>query len=343
MNELITRATVEQIVAHRDAALALYGEAFTAIEAADRAIQAAHAEGALASGGVGMFTGNSTGDEVHQFHNAVKLPDPDTYREIARRLTDMRVWSWVVQRTDLERLMDAEAKETLRRQMQYVPVNGHARNQGYRNVPMTGEEAAAGLPPVTVDNIYATIQTFAADAGNIFKRGIANAFSKLDRRFRSHDGFKVGGRVILTNAFDSYSGRISYGRTRDTLMDIERAFVVLDNGSLGVSSAGCLEELDRDRQRGSAITGRASWGPHQSCTETKYFRIRGYQNGNAHLWFTRDDLVEKVNKILAEWYGEVIGDGKTKEKDPFSGAEFRLPAKRFGFYPTPDKAADALL
>lgn len=330
--ELIPRATVEQIVGHRNRALELYGEAFTAIELADRAIKAAHAAAALASGDTSIHRGG-TGDEVDAFHKAVALPDGDTYREVARRLTDMRVWSWVVQRTDLERLMDVEAKETLRRQMQYIPVK--RRDQGWRNVPMTGEEAEAGMPPVTVDNIYATIQQFASDADSIFRRGIANAFSKLDRRFRSHDGFKIGSRVILTNAFDGFSGRLNWGNKRDVLLDIERAFAVLDKQSLGVSSAGCIEALDADR--------RKFYGAAQSLTQTEYFRIRGFMNGNAHLWMTRDDLVEKVNKLLAEWYGEVIGDGQTKAKDPFSGAEFRLPAKRFGFYPTPDRAADALL
>jgi hypothetical protein len=62
-------------------------------------------------------------------------------------------------------------------------------------------------------------------------------------------------------------------------------------------------------------------------------------NRNAHLWFQRADLVVKVNKLLAEYYGEVIGDGQTTEEDPFANIK-NLPAKRFGFYPTPDGACD---
>ncbi|MCM0751556.1 hypothetical protein DEA98_10135 [Brucella pseudogrignonensis] len=67
-----------------------------------------------------------------------------------------------------------------------------------------------------------------------------------------------------------------------------------------------------------------------------------FQNGNAHLWFTRKDLVKKVNEILADHYGEVLGDGLTKEEDPLKNVK-TTPARYFGFYPTPDAAADTVL
>lgn len=329
--ELIPRSTVEEIVGFRNKALELYAEAFTAIEQADTAIQAAHKMAALASGDVKVYVnGRDNGcGEVDDFHKAVKLPSREVYEGVARRLTDLSVWTWVIQRTDLERLMDAEAKEKLREQMRYIPA---AAKRGSREV-ITGEEVEAGMPPVTVDNIYATIQQFAQDADTIFRRGIANAFSKLDRRFRSHDGFKIGSRIILTYAFSSFGGGLNYGRQRDELLDIERAFVVLDKKHLGASYGGAVGKIQQDRS--------GSFHPHQSVTETEYFRVRGFCNGNAHLWFTRDDLVRKVNKLLAEWYGEVIGDGNN-EGDPFRKRKTTL-ARRFGFFPTPDTAAEHLI
>lgn len=327
--ELIPRSTIEEIVGYRNRAIELYGNAFTAIEAADKAIKAAHVMAARASGGAQIYIDRGA-EEVAAFREAVKLPDRAVYERVAKRLTDLEVWSWVVQVTDLEKLMDTEAKEKLRQQMRYVEPRVDRRGQ-----LIAGDEVEAGMPPVTVENIYATLQQFALDAESIFRRGIANAFSKLDRRFKSHDGFKIGGRVVLTHAFGSY-GRLEYGSMRDTLLDIERAFAVIEKGGhLGAQYGAGLHALDQDRLD--------TFSPHQSCTETRYFRIRGYKNGNAHLWFTRDDLVEKVNKILAEWYGEVIGDAQTKEPDIFAGAEFRLPAKRFGFYPTPDDLATQII
>lgn len=326
---LVPRATVEELVGYRNRAIELYRDAFAAIEQADTAIKAAHAMGKRAAPhSTGSF-GYDQAPEVAAFHHAVKLPNPDQYMRVATRLLDIDVWASLIQHTDLESLMDHEAKEKLRKQMRYVPERADRDGQ-----LITGEEIERGLPPVTVENIYATLQQFALDSGSIFRRGIANVFSKLDRRFRSHDGFKIGGRVILTYAFSSYSGSLQYGRMRDQLIDIERAFRVIDGDGLPSDRnfTRSVAALDQDRQH---------YGAHQSETETEYFKIRGYKNGNAHLWFRRDDLVEKVNKLLAEWYGEVIGDGQTKDPDIFDPekAAGRTPARRFGFFPTPPEAA----
>lgn len=68
--ELIPQATVEEIVAHRNNALRLYGEAFTAIEAADAAIKEAHAEAARAAGNVRPYI-DGRHNEVDAFHKAV--------------------------------------------------------------------------------------------------------------------------------------------------------------------------------------------------------------------------------------------------------------------------------
>src|SRR3954468_4694026 len=119
--ELVPRATIEEIVAYRNRALDLYVEAWTAIEAADRAVKAANEMADKAAGGTSAYPGDDASQEIEAFKKAVQLPDPSQYARTARRLTDLRVWSWVVQRTDLEKLMDAEAKQKLRQQMRYVP------------------------------------------------------------------------------------------------------------------------------------------------------------------------------------------------------------------------------
>lgn len=91
----------------------------------------------------------------------------------ARKIVDTDLWSTVIKLTDLGRFLDRVAKEQLHQQVLIDP------------------------PEATVGNIYATLQQFMLDADTIFKRGIANCFSNLDRRFRSHDCFKIGSRVIL--------------------------------------------------------------------------------------------------------------------------------------------------
>jgi len=332
MNAIVPRATIEQIAAARDQALVLYSTAY------DRIAEAAAAIGEADDMARNVRPGSAEGlnnynyehvEEISAFHSAVTLPDRDRYLRTARKLLDVNAWAYTIERTDLERLMDKEAKDKLRQQMAYVP-DRVSRDGELIN----GDEIAKGLPPFTVENVQATIEAFVADSGNIFRRGISNVFSKLDRRFRSHDGFKVGSRIILTYAFDvgPFGGGLKYGSIRDQLVDIERVFAVLD-GKPEASFRSALGELENDR--------RHTRGPRQSEVETEYFRIKGFMNGNAHLWFQRRDLVEKVNKLLAEWYGEVIGDGREQEADPFADIK-TTPAKRYGFFPTPERAVSEL-
>lgn len=314
---LVSRATIEQIVGYRDRAIELYESAWTKIADADAAIKEAQGMARLAAPSDRAFLSEHA-REIQEFYAAVKLPDQEKYTRVARRIIDTQVWAWVLQMTDLERLMDAKAKDELRAQMRYVPE---------RVCPRTGQlinedELAQMLPPATVENIYSTIEHFRAMSDTIFVRGIANVFSGLDRRFRSHDGFKIGSRVILFRAFSDWGSM--NGRTRDALVDIERTFSVLDKRKGTYTEAvGRINEV------------RGYSGNRQTECETDYFTIRTFKNGNAHLWFKRDDLVQEVNRLLASYYGEVLGDKEVEEDDPLANMKL-TPARRFGFFPTPD-------
>lgn len=327
MNALIPRATIEQIVAHRDATLAKFDDAFDHIAAADAVIKEAHELWGLASGG---HSGSDGGREEQEFWNAVKLPDRDVYQRSAERLVDSSVWTHIIEMTRLRSLMDRQAREQLDAQMR-------ARHRRYVGTAVaTGDEDREdlGFPPITVENIHATIERFASEADIIWRRGIANAFSGLDRRFRSHDGFKIGSRVIINRLADDDGWIFFSGYKHNEIEDIERAFRVLDNDP--TEGGTIIDQIRMERGRPHHPRGR-----HQSEHEGRYFRVRIFKNGNAHLWFTRDDLVEKVNKVLAEWYGEVIGDGQTKD-DPLRDIK-TTPAKRHGFYPSSSDVADRVI
>jgi len=330
-NEIAKRQSVEEICALRDAALALYAEAWGHMEAADAAIKRAHATAAAALPGQSGH-GSSTyflRETIDKFYDAVKLPERDFWFATARRVTDVRIWSRLVQVTGIEMLMDVEAKKKFHDSLCEVPARDRRTNQ------LARPEDVNIVTDVTPENVRATIETLRGDQDVIFARGVANAFSKLDRRFKSHDGFKIGSRIILDMAFDGF-GSWRYDRwMRDTIIDIERVFAVLEGKPIGYSYASIIQAVDNDR-RGRGLS------PAQSETVGEFFKVRVFKNGNAHLWFTRDDLLERVNKILASYYGEVIGDGRTAEADPFGNVK-TTPAKRFGFYPTPDKLADDVI
>lgn len=332
-SEIIPATTLAEIVGHRDRAVAIWDEAFSAVERAQAKVDEAKEAVRLACFGVGAgLYGYDKEPEVHAFLHAVSLPDREQYRRVARRLTDIAVWHAVLARTDLDVLMDREAKKTLRDQLRYIPE--HVDRESGRVI--NAEEIARSVPPVTVETILSTLRGFAEDAGTIWRRGIAKAFSELDRRFRSHDGFKIGDRVVLSHAIQDYGG-LSYSRgTRDVLIDIERVFRVLDGKALEATYGGVVDRIQE------ACRGM---GRPQFEVEGDYFRAKGYKNGNLHLWFTRKDLLRRVNLLLAEWYGEVVGDGKDRPSDPADALRDpkRAMARNLAWFPTPEPLAESVV
>lgn len=344
MNAIVPRNTIEQVVEYRNRALAMFEDAHRMLEATHKA------EAAAIDMAKRAFPATNAYNASHEVATKIamipisRLPFDDYMRE-KRRVIDLNVWAWIIERTDLEHLMDKEAKEKLKKQMAHI-----IEDQTEPGQLLTEDEAAKGMPPVTVENIMATLEQFAMNAETIFQRGIANAFSKLDRRFRSHNGFKIGGRIILTRCFNEYGSWNWHRDERSTLIDIERTFAILDGKLADLHKQQGDNEAERKGGRraihfmktiGAIDMARKDHiGASQSYAETEYFRVRIYKNGNAHLYFTRDDLVVKVNKLLAAYYGEVIGDARQAEDDPLAKDKAKTtPARYYGFYPTPPEAA----
>lgn len=310
-------------------ALGLYESAFGKIAEADAAIKEAYAAIERVTPGAVFHTDNDA-REIAEFHKAVRLPDQATYLRVAHKLINLRCWHYVVDRCGLHQMMDAQAKKELDEQLRYVPEQPALSRRGRELIDE--DEIAKQAPEFTADNVRSTLATFVGQADMIWRRGIAKAFSSLDRRFRSHDGFKVGSRVIIERMASSDYGRMDiYGRRADTFRDIERTLHILDGRDPRHARSDFLHQIERERK----------WGAHQSEHENAYLKVRIFKNGNAHLWFTRADLIEKVNKELAAYYGETIGDARTREDDPLENRK-TTPARAFGFYPTPHSLAERI-
>ena len=46
--------------------------------------------------------------------------------------------------------------------------------------------------------------------------------------------------------------------------------------------------------------------------ENKYFKWKLFKNGNVHIWLINETLTEKLNKMIASYYGQVLGHRKGK-------------------------------
>ena len=310
MNALpIRRESIEEIVGRRDRALAAFGQAHSALASAYEALANAHKE--VPRGERVQAYASREDEHTQALLPMVEVPAADHFMAAARHWTDRAVWGHLVAVTDLERLMDKTAKDGLRQQLFREP------------------------PEVSVGNVVATLEQFMLDADNIFKRGLATVFSSLDRRFRSHDGWKIGSRIILDHALGEWGYWNHYRNQRDALQDVERVFHVLEGKPLPPSYAGIVGAIETSR--------RGQSGARQSESESDYFKARCFKNGNLHLWFKRDDLLDRVNKLLGQHYGAPIPEERKADADDGLNAPKTAIAKRYAFFPTPDEAADKLI
>jgi phospholipid N-methyltransferase len=319
---LLPRTTVTEVCGYRDAAIACMQEAVASLERGFREARDALELAAHAHGGAAFTLVDRAKTERHR--QLFQDFDGKASAEVFRQNTDACIWMNLVSLTGMSNLMDRTAKEQL------------------------DKELCGNVPEVTEENVLATFKTLAGDAKLIFQRGLARAFIDLDRRFRSHDGFKLGSRVILTHVFDDWGSLNWSSRIGETLADVQRVFAVLD-GDRNPDTGSLTRAIDDDRSgRTASRLSRALQrdgmsGPRQSVTETPFFRVKGYKNGNAHLWFTRDDLVEKANLVLAAHYGEVLPDGVPCDVSERDIVRTRALSKDLAFYPTPQDVIDRLL
>ncbi|WP_338578692.1 DUF4942 domain-containing protein (plasmid) [Brevundimonas olei] len=295
---LALSAPIEKMDAHRQAAIKAFERAYDTIK---------EGFGHLAQAGAHdpswSFIDRSALDVLTSVRD-----EKTAFMAAITKHADRVTWRSLMAMSGLERLMDATAKEQFAQQVNENP------------------------PPATAENCRATMEGLFADAGTIFRRGIATAFSRLDRRFRSHDGFKIGARIVLNAAFSEYGSWNHWQRKDDILRDVERAFYVLDGKQHPDRGEGIVGVIDRARPRGLE---RAAF-----TVEDQYFRVRTFKNGNAHIWFLRDDLVQMINLQLAEHYGAALGDASADASGPVTS---RAPATGFSFFPTPEALVERVM
>lgn len=185
------------------------------------------------------------------------------------------------------------------------------------------ETAFQSPAPFTLDNIRATFGKYLTDPRTHILRGLAECFGQLDPAFKSHDRMKVGvkglpKRIILSYV-DDYVSSHGGNRLKDTINALR-----VYSGKPHVEWAE-LSHILKAAKRGDAIFDG--------------LKLRRFMNGNAHLFFTPEALL-RINKALAEYYGEVLPD--CPEERP-AKAKGTAVAKDLQFYRTPAEVADRLV
>lgn len=261
--DLVKRASIEELIGHRNRALEMYRQGAECIRAGNRALSLAAPSETYP---------HLDRDMLEQLGWDVDEERAARFMAAVRKKVDRFVWSHLLIATGLGELMDSLQKEEFRKQIQNDP------------------------PECTVETCAATCLDLAGRAPEIFERSVCHVFERLARRFKSHDGFKLGPRIILQNAisgFGWYSG--SHWSPRDSVDDLDRVMHILDGKN----------PPDRMSAAGQIVNTAHSQGRREA--ETPYFRFRWFKNGCIHIYLLREDLREKANRIIAKQHANELG------------------------------------
>lgn len=302
--DLIHRNTLEELLGWRGKALALAEEArdqyLVTLEKIKDACGIAHKAG----GGKSPFY--KLNDYVKEDHDK-----PERFSKKVRHDLDRAMWQHLLTITGIEGLMDRQALREFEQQL------------------------ASDPPEITADTVRATFQQFKSDAHTIFRRGLVNAFNELDRTYRSHDGFKIGNRLVRSYAL-SESGWL--WDSIPSLRDVDRIMHILDGHKVVEGwTSPLVGRLDR------AQTHSYSSGIIPGTVTTEYWHVKWFKNRNMHLYPQRKDLVRRANRLIAEHFGEAVGAGPDA-----AGANRYHRAKPYhsaveDFYPTPPAVVTKML
>lgn len=196
---------------------------------------------------------------------------PSNSVEESLREIDQCLWDEAFDLTGFKQVMDSEALRDFRASLK------------------------KDTPEFNENNVRSIFFSAAADAENMFARGLVNVFLDLSKihKTNSKSPFKVNRKAIMGYMVsNNYMGGLCLrcGRSSDQINDIDRVFKLLDN----------KKHLPRELE--SAINGAFK---ENNLFENEYYKIRGFRNGNLHIEFKREDLLDKANTVISQYY-----DGK---------------------------------
>ncbi|MEX3919395.1 DUF4942 domain-containing protein [Paraburkholderia sp. BR10872] len=184
------------------------------------------------------------------------------------RIVDIRGWDYLLSESGLRTFMDATAREQWSHQI-----------------------AEGDVPALTADNINATFTQLYGARGDMFERGVLQCFRRLSWNYRTNEPFRFGKRIIVRHLLSQGS---TNHRITNELDDLIRVFSVLDG------------KPEPDHRHGAYYLISDARRERQTEAANSYFHLRWYRNGNGHLTFSRTDLVDQMNRILAKHYPNAL-------------------------------------
>ena len=183
---------------------------------------------------------------------------------------DTKFWHSVIDRSSITAVMHSQMKEQFLGQLSDKPLE------------------------FSRENVYGTLMHYMENRWVIYVDGAVKLFRSLDKSFKTNDGIKVKNKIIFKDALGAH-GYSFRGVARDRIIDLERIFMIMD----GVDPT----KIAYDEWSAMKIQENSVGEDVQLA----YFKAKTFLNGNIHITLTRPDLVDRLNTLIAETYGQSLG------------------------------------
>lgn len=264
-NELIPSVAVDRVIAQRNSGVDMFMQGVKALQEAQKLLAAA--------AGCDGFSGMAQLVESGLRGSRSAKGDEAIRRSICLH-ADRDIWQRLMEDTGMLTLMSAAQKKQWRTDLY-----------------------SDNCPEISLDNVLATFRQLNASKAETFEQGVIDVFRNLSWDYRTNNPRYLGKRIIIDGVLDNYQGKLysvrSYGQ--DRINDLARPFWLLDGKTVPDFRVSEGVQLSDFIQQG----GVNSVGELLTCD---YFTLRVFKKGSAHITFTRPDLVDRVNDIIARHY-----------------------------------------
>jgi len=197
-------------------------------------------------------------------------------------------WRCLVEKLSIKKLMSSADRDKLDEQL-----NMYRQRRSYHSAPLPD------LPEIDADTIVSVLQGFVASAPDYFAAKVSEVWkwlipSQWQGGHVTNARDRVAKKVIRTWVVErGYGGKKFHVRyqIRGEVNSLDSIFHTLDGKGVLPGHEGPLVSAVATSEDGTG--------------ETEYFRFKCFKNGNLHIEFKRDDLLQQFNQIAAD--GHRIG------------------------------------
>ncbi|HFV5844304.1 TPA: DUF4942 domain-containing protein [Escherichia coli] len=199
----------------------------------------------------------------------------ETAMKAITRNLDREIWRDLMQRSGMLSLMDAQARDTWYRSLEYD-----------------------NFQEISEANILSTFEQVHQNKDEVFKRGVINVFRELSWNYKTNSPCKFGSKIIINNLvrWDRWGFHLISGMQADRLADLERMLHLLSGKPIPDNRENITIRLDGHIQ---SVQGKERY-------EDEMFIIKYFKKGSAHITFKRLELIDRINDIIAKHFLSVL-------------------------------------